>query len=408
MRKLIALLLLLLANPALAQFPGGGQTPTTIGNNTIMSNISGAAANPLPNTLTGIIDSAIGSTRGALLMRGASGWALLVPSSTSGQVLTSNGTGADPTYQTVSGSGTMAANTIKCNPTGSTAAAQDCTTVIIAMANKWFANSSPPNNVQRYGDRFFIGDAANYTALSSFACGNDWFSNFEGTTSNGCPAYAGFTQLLVEAGGTNQTAASNLAILGAVQMTNASGSAAGLGTSGFAVNNNSGSSTSAWGMYSECHQTVNNSGGCIALELDVRSAVSGYALNPDPFQQGLIVGLQNACGAEISSPSTFSCGAAIQILPNGGLFNAGIVIFSGSINTGSGSSISAISMPTTYHINWFSSSGNIAGGVYVGSGGRLNLDGSAGITHNGTNGITCAAGINTTTFRSINGIVTTC
>lgn len=40
----------------------------------------------------------IGSTRGSILYRGASGWAILAPG-TSGNVLTSNGSGADPSYQ---------------------------------------------------------------------------------------------------------------------------------------------------------------------------------------------------------------------------------------------------------------------------------------------------------------------
>jgi hypothetical protein len=48
-------------------------------------------------SLSNLLDSAIGSTRGALLERGASGWAV-VPPGTSGTVLTSNGPGADPAY----------------------------------------------------------------------------------------------------------------------------------------------------------------------------------------------------------------------------------------------------------------------------------------------------------------------
>ncbi len=48
-------------------------------------------------SLSDLIDSAVGSTRGSILERGASGWAL-VPPGTSGNVLTSNGPGADPSY----------------------------------------------------------------------------------------------------------------------------------------------------------------------------------------------------------------------------------------------------------------------------------------------------------------------
>lgn len=55
-------------------------------------------------SLSALIDSSIGSTRGAILERGASGWVLIAPG-TSGYVLTSNGTGADPTYQAGGGGG---------------------------------------------------------------------------------------------------------------------------------------------------------------------------------------------------------------------------------------------------------------------------------------------------------------
>lgn len=52
-------------------------------------------------TASTVLDS-VGSTRGAVLYRGAAGWAILAPG-TSGDVLTSNGAGADPTYTTPSG-----------------------------------------------------------------------------------------------------------------------------------------------------------------------------------------------------------------------------------------------------------------------------------------------------------------
>lgn len=54
-------------------------------------------------TLSSVLDTAIGSTRGSILRRGASGWEIVAPG-TSGYVLTSNGAGADPTYQASSSS----------------------------------------------------------------------------------------------------------------------------------------------------------------------------------------------------------------------------------------------------------------------------------------------------------------
>lgn len=50
-------------------------------------------------SLSTLIDSAVGSTRGSILERGASGWALITPG-TAGTKLVSNGSGADPSYQT--------------------------------------------------------------------------------------------------------------------------------------------------------------------------------------------------------------------------------------------------------------------------------------------------------------------
>lgn len=54
----------------------------------------------------------IGSTRGSVLYRGAGGWAILTPG-TAGQVLTSNGVGADPSYTAVVGTGTV--TSVICN-----------------------------------------------------------------------------------------------------------------------------------------------------------------------------------------------------------------------------------------------------------------------------------------------------
>ncbi len=49
------------------------------------------------SSLSGLIDTAFGATRGSILYRGASGWVELTPG-TSGYFLQSQGAGADPTY----------------------------------------------------------------------------------------------------------------------------------------------------------------------------------------------------------------------------------------------------------------------------------------------------------------------
>lgn len=92
MRFKLAAALCLLASAAFgqgAQFPAG----TVWGNDTAAQRPGKTA------TVTAILDRALGSTRGAILERGASGWAIVGPGATSGLPWVSNGVGADPAYQ---------------------------------------------------------------------------------------------------------------------------------------------------------------------------------------------------------------------------------------------------------------------------------------------------------------------
>lgn len=80
---------------------------STIANNDLLANISGGVAAPVPNTLTAIIDSALGNTQGDILYRDASAWKVLAPG-TSGWFLETLGAGANPQWAAVSGgSGTV-------------------------------------------------------------------------------------------------------------------------------------------------------------------------------------------------------------------------------------------------------------------------------------------------------------
>lgn len=60
-------------------------------NNTIWANISGTSAGPVANTLTNILDSIVGNTRGDIISRGATSWAALALGTT-GKALVSDGT----------------------------------------------------------------------------------------------------------------------------------------------------------------------------------------------------------------------------------------------------------------------------------------------------------------------------
>jgi len=73
---------------------------------TILSNNSSASAVPTAVSLSAILDSNIGSTQGEMLFRGSGGWVGLSPG-TSGQLLQTKGAGADPSWTTISGVGTV-------------------------------------------------------------------------------------------------------------------------------------------------------------------------------------------------------------------------------------------------------------------------------------------------------------
>lgn len=101
-RILIAAGLLLAASaPA---FPQAGQFPSGY----VQSNATASAGQGKPNAVTAILDRALGSTRGAILERGSSGWGIVGPGTTAGLAWISGGTGVDPSYAAlgISGGGT--------------------------------------------------------------------------------------------------------------------------------------------------------------------------------------------------------------------------------------------------------------------------------------------------------------
>jgi len=77
-------------------------SPPSVANNTIQSNVSGGSAAPSANTLTQVLDGTASGTQGSLLYRNGSAWTALGPG-TSGQVLTSGGSGANPSWANASG-----------------------------------------------------------------------------------------------------------------------------------------------------------------------------------------------------------------------------------------------------------------------------------------------------------------
>jgi len=92
---------------------GGGTLAATrtlslapISSNYILANATGSSNPPTGTTLSAILDGSISAVQGTLLYRGASNWTALGPG-TSGQVLQSGGAGANPSWLTVTGTGTV-------------------------------------------------------------------------------------------------------------------------------------------------------------------------------------------------------------------------------------------------------------------------------------------------------------
>lgn len=72
----------------------------------IVSNITGSPAAPIGNTQSAIFDSVFSATQGSVLYRSGSAWTALAVG-TNGQVLTTGGIAANPSWTTVTGTGTV-------------------------------------------------------------------------------------------------------------------------------------------------------------------------------------------------------------------------------------------------------------------------------------------------------------
>jgi hypothetical protein len=95
------------AQPTFANIAGNAslsQLPS-ISNNSVLGNNSGGTAIPSALSASNVLDF-IGSVQGDVLFRGASGWLVLAPG-TSGQVLSTGGPSANPTWTSVTGTGTV-------------------------------------------------------------------------------------------------------------------------------------------------------------------------------------------------------------------------------------------------------------------------------------------------------------
>ena len=79
---------------------------TPIANNTLLGNTSGATASPTSTTLTAIMDATFGNQQGDVVYRAGTLWTTLTPG-IAGQVLATGGTGANPSWVSITGTGTV-------------------------------------------------------------------------------------------------------------------------------------------------------------------------------------------------------------------------------------------------------------------------------------------------------------
>jgi hypothetical protein len=92
-----------------------------IASNTLLANTSVSAAAPIATTPSLLLDHAFGTTQGAVLYRGATSWVILSPG-TNGQILTTAGAAANPSWQNAPIAGAAIANQrLVANISGATA-----------------------------------------------------------------------------------------------------------------------------------------------------------------------------------------------------------------------------------------------------------------------------------------------
>lgn len=306
--------------------------------------------------------------------------------------------------------GLMPSNTVVCNLLGSQAAGQNCPKFSLPQTSNWFSTDTPPVNYIKLGDRLFVGDAVNYPNNNTCGTG-DWFTTYENTTSNGPCAYIGSFQAVIESKINNSNPIGGLLTAGQSAHTSSATNGA-FGLASFALENKTGAGSrtggGSWAIYGECNKLIDNGANCYAIEVDVMTAVNN-SNNPDPFTQGPYIGSQIGCGSGVTTPTNFHCSAAIQVVKNSQPFNAGLVFINGSLATGAGGGINAVSMPLSYSIVWYSAANTPQGSITVDGTNNLSFGTGGTLKINGTSGVSCAAGtLNAATFTALDGIVTHC
>lgn len=204
-----------------------------IGNNQVFGNISGSMSTPTGIGLSAMIDSAIGSTQGDILYRSGSAWSVLSPG-TSGQVLTTQGTAANPQWSNSTGTGsvtsvgsgtgltggpittsgtlslaTIANNSLLANTSGSTAAPG--ATTLSAFMDSVFGNTQGAI-LYRGGSVWSAlgpGSSGQFLQTQGSAANPQWATVSGGVSSIANPGYSTFLGGLIQQWGTASSVTGN-------------------------------------------------------------------------------------------------------------------------------------------------------------------------------------------------------
>lgn len=242
-----------------------------------------------------------------------------------------------------------------------------------AATNNFFSQNNAV--IDRLNDRVFIGGATANDGAFPFT-NLDWYSSYVSGVS-GLGNY--LTAAMLAVSNNNSASASSGAFEGAHSLHFTSSATAGIANSAVSINDNATLATTMWAYYGECHNATSAVAACLAMELDPTNHNLSSPGQPDPFQQGSVVGIQDACGAGLSSGIN-ACHVALQIVPNTETFQTGINFMSGSVSsgTGAGSTTAAISLPSGYDILWDTARSTFGGSIHVNSSKTLVLQSGGG------------------------------
>lgn len=210
-------------------------------------------------------------------------------------------------------------------------------------------------DIQRFGRLMAGGAQLNDCLYPNVA--QDWLSQFQVAAglSNGLPLSAQVASL--NYGPTDDTAA--VGVLGGIQSLNfASAGTSAIGVTAFVVNNNTTLATKAWAFYAEAHKLNATCGETVVMELDTRTLVDSIA--PTPWQQGDVIGIQLASGAELAGAGQYDASVGIQFAANPKKFKVGLNFMNDSLTDGLAICLAAAAS-NGHRLQWINASGYSAG-----------------------------------------------